>query len=870
VAYTNASFHVATIPMAPLLRVTLLFALSLLATAQAWAQEPLFTVVQISDSQADSAADQQRFELVLDTIVAGGQNGALLPRRADLVIFPGDLVWSDRVSHWDTFLQTMDSRLTANGIPYFAVPGNHDNSDFDFSLYDQFIASPDPWDFGSSSFTGHNGIGGSTGWRGLRFVGFNNSNGGDNQVSAQDLADVESRVAAAAAAGENVFLVGHYAHDHGGPIPLIDVLETPEVRGYMRGHAGTTAANHGLDGTSNGDAWELNSQSIFEDGALIYCEVFETEIDVYVLTLVDGPTQLPPADTISLAHALTPTAVGPPTADFDAAPDVGPAPLSVAFTDLSTGPPSSWLWEFGDGATSGLQHPVHTYTEAGVYSVTLTVTNGGGSDSVTRADLISVGAPPPNVAFQPIADAKVRSSSADANYGLDDGLRIKDSSTIYDSYLQFDVTGLGGGVASAVLRLYVTDGGADGGTLYEVDDGWTETGITWNNAPPIGGAPLGSAGEVSVGWIEFDVSAVVTGEGTYSFALTSDDGSSVYFSSREGANPPELLVESGDPVAPTADFGAAPRSGGTPLSVDFTDLSSGSPTSWEWAFGDGASSSAQHPSHVYTSAGTFTVSLTVTNAAGSDTTTRAGYVVVTAPLAPTADFDAAPTDGSAPLSVAFTDLSTGPPSTWLWEFGDGSTSGLQHPVHTYTEAGLYNVTLTVTNGAGSDSVTRADLISVAAPPPIVSLQPVADARVRSRAKRADTNYGLDDILSVKDGGSIHDSYLQFEVAGLGGAVVSAVLRLYVTDAGTDGGTLYEVDDGWTETGITWNNAPPIGGAPLGSVGAVSVGWVELDVSAVVTGDGTYSFALTGGGRNSVYYSSREGANPPELVLTTSP
>jgi 3',5'-cyclic AMP phosphodiesterase CpdA len=252
-----------------MLRVTLLLAVSILAMAPAYAEEPLFTIVQISDSQARDAADQQQFESVLDTIAAGGQNGALLPRLADLVIFPGDLVWSDSSSDWDAFVQTIDSRLTSRGIPFFAVPGNHDHADYDFSRYEQYIADSDPWDFGSSSFVGHNGIAGSTGWKGLRFVGFNNSYDGDNQLSAADVADVESRVAAAAGEGENVFLVGHYAHDHGGPIPLIDALETPEVRGYMRGHAGTARATHGIDGTSNGEAWELNSQSIFEDGALI-------------------------------------------------------------------------------------------------------------------------------------------------------------------------------------------------------------------------------------------------------------------------------------------------------------------------------------------------------------------------------------------------------------------------------------------------------------------------------------------------------------------------------------------------------------------------------------------------------------------------
>jgi len=768
-------------------RVTLLLALSMLAMAPARAQEPLFTIVQISDSQARDAADQQQFEIVLDTIAAGGQDGALLPRLADLVIFPGDLVWSDRASDWEAFVQTIDSRLTANGIPFFAVPGNHDHEGYDFSGYEQYIADSDPWDFGSASFVGHNGVAGSTGWEGLRFVGFNNSYDGDNQLSPPDVADVESRVAAAAAAGENVLLVGHYAHDHGGLIPLRDALDVPEVRGYMRGHAGTARATHGIAGTSNDEAWELNSQSIFEDGALIYYEVFETTIDVYVLTLVTDPTELPPADVISLAHPLTPAEVEPPT-------------------------------------------PVTT--------------------------------------FQAGADAKVRSSRADNNYGLETDLRVKEGSTIYDSYLRFDVTAPGGSVVSAVLRLYATDGSDDGGTLYEVDDGWTETGITWNNAPAIGGAPLGSLGAVSPGWVEIDVSAVVTGPGSYSFALTSDDSNSAYYSSREGDYPPELVVETEETQLPVADFDGTPRRGSAPLSVDFTDLSSGAATSWSWAFGDGGSSSEQHPTHVYTSAGTYTVALTAANADGSDTITMTDFVVVDAVPDLSADFDAVPTEGSAPLSVAFSDLSTGGPTAWLWEFGDGATSSLQHPVHTYTDPGLYSVSLTVTNGSGSDSVTQDDLIRVGTADAPSVFEPVADASVRSNRKSK--NYGGADSLHVKSGGSTRNSYLTFEVTDLDGPVTSAVLRLYVTDPSPDGGTLYEVDSDWTEGGITWSNAPAIGGAPLASAGAVSVGWVELDVSAVVTAEGLYSFALTDGDSNSAFYSSREGASPPELLVTTSP
>jgi PKD repeat protein len=84
----------------------------------------------------------------------------------------------------------------------------------------------------------------------------------------------------------------------------------------------------------------------------------------------------------------------------------------------------------------------------------------------------------------------------------------------------------------------------------------------------------------------------------------------------------------GGPVAPVANFSGAPTSGTAPLSVSFTDLSTNSPTSWSWNFGDGGTSTAQNPSHVYNSAGTFTVSLTATNAAGSDGETKSGYITV--------------------------------------------------------------------------------------------------------------------------------------------------------------------------------------------------------------------------------------------------
>ena len=93
----------------------------------------------------------------------------------------------------------------------------------------------------------------------------------------------------------------------------------------------------------------------------------------------------------------------------------------------------------------------------------------------------------------------------------------------------------------------------------------------------------------------------------------------------------EAISPSNPPPPPTADFSGTPTSGTAPLTVAFTDSSTGSPTSWSWTFGDGATSTAQNPTHTYSVAGTSTVALTVTNAGGSDTLTRPGYITATSP-----------------------------------------------------------------------------------------------------------------------------------------------------------------------------------------------------------------------------------------------
>src|SRR5207249_4783166 len=169
------------------------------------------------------------------------------------------------------------------------------------------------------------------------------------------------------------------------------------------------------------------------------------------------------------AHYSAGTAPSPaPVAAFSGSPTSGTAPLAVTFTDASTGGPTAWSWDFGDGTSSTAPDPVPTCAAAGSYSVSLTVTNSGGSNSLTKPSYISATTPPP----------------------------------------------------------------------------------------------------------------------------------------------------------PVAAFSGSPTSGTAPLAVTFTDQSTGPPAAWSWDFGDGTSSTAQNAVHTYAAAGSYSVSLTVTNSGGSNSLTQ--------------------------------------------------------------------------------------------------------------------------------------------------------------------------------------------------------------------------------------------------------
>lgn len=170
-----------------------------------------------------------------------------------------------------------------------------------------------------------------------------------------------------------------------------------------------------------------------------------------------------------------------------------------------------------------------------------------------------------------------------------------------------------------------------------------------------------------------------------------------------------LHVPEGSPLY--ADFTASPLSGQAPLAVRFTDLSSGNPLYRMWNFGDSPMTfPGVNPVHVYERSGTFTVSYRIMNLNGTSTALRRGYITVIA--RPKAGFMSNTSYGTAPLPVKFTDTSTESPAAWSWDFGDGTTSAEQNPVHTYTREGTFSVRLTASNAAGSGSITKTGSIVV--------------------------------------------------------------------------------------------------------------------------------------------------------------
>jgi PKD repeat protein len=316
-------------------------------------------------------------------------------------------------------------------------------------------------------------------------------------------------------------------------------------------------------------------------------------------------------------------------ASFSYSPYYPAVGQSVQFTDTSTGGPTTWRWDFGDGTTSTVRNPRHSFTSTGFHRVDLAVGNGSYSLQTRRMVLVVSSG----------ASLKASFSYSPASPVIGQNIQFTDSSTGNPTSWQWS---FGDGTSGTVRN------------------------------------PTHS----------------FAAAGAYTVTLTASNSSGSSKASQA------ITVK----ATITASFTFSPSAPAAGQAVQFADKSSGSPTAWQWSFGDGGSSTAQNPTHTFASAGPYTVTLAVTNASGSSNTNQVVTVVPGSTL--TASFTYSPSSPAEGKAVQFTDTSSGSPTAWQWSFGDGGSSTVQNPGHTFASVGSYTVTLTVTNSTGSDQATQ--------------------------------------------------------------------------------------------------------------------------------------------------------------------
>ncbi|MBN8676879.1 MAG: PKD domain-containing protein [Chitinophagales bacterium] len=390
-----------------------------------------------------------------------------------------------------------------------------------------------------------------------------------------------------------------------------------------------------------------------------------------------------------------------PTPDFTSAFNNN---TTVAFTNGSTGA-TSYLWSFGDGTTNSVDaNPVHVYPAIDsniTYQVILQATNDCGTTSDTQYVTIVI---PPNANF-------VGTPSSGCG-----PLSVQFNSQSSPNSVSFEWLFPGGNPATSTVpnpTVVYNNPGTYNVNLIAINgvgrDTIVKNGYVVVNPTPVAGftsATNGltanftntSSGATSYSWDFGDNSGSTDANPSHSY--TADGTYTVILSATNACGTVTSTQTVTVATAPTAGFTVSTNAGCAPLALQLTNTSSTNATSYEWEFpgGNPASSSAQNPpAVVYAVPGTYTVTLTVSNAAGNNTTTQ--VVVVTG--GPTANF----TSNVAGQTATFSNASSNA-TAYSWEFGDGGTSNDANPAHNYQADGTYTVTLTVSNDCGTSSFTQ--------------------------------------------------------------------------------------------------------------------------------------------------------------------
>ncbi len=437
-----------------------------------------------------------------------------------------------------------------------------------------------------------------------------------------------------------------------------------------------------------------------------------------------------PGGTSNVSRQISVQSATPPVAGFTQDQTSGPSPLTVQFTDQSTGNITTRTWNFGDGESSNEVSPAHTFNDVGTYNVILTVTGPGGSSSVTRQITVENPTIP-----EPIAALVPNRTEGDAPLTVQ--FDATDSSGQIDSYnWDFGDGELGNGQIvthtfenpgeyEVALTVVGPGGQSTRSTIITVTQPPDAPDAIFTQDQTSGDVPLtvnfdasGSTGPIdSYNWNFGDgnvgsgttVQHIYSTAGTYTVELVVNGPG--------GTDSATVEISAVEPIAPPeAAFESVPSSGLAPLEVAFNNQSIGEELTFSWDFGDGTEASTDRdPVHTFENPGEYQITLVVNNPSGTDQANAT--IIVTEPEAPpAAAFTAFPESGPAPLSVQFTNGTAGDDLTFSWDFSDGSPASTDRdPQHIFDTPGNYIVILTVTGPGGSDTAELT--ISVGPPVP---------------------------------------------------------------------------------------------------------------------------------------------------------
>lgn len=422
------------------------------------------------------------------------------------------------------------------------------------------------------------------------------------------------------------------------------------------------------------------------------------------------------SDTIIKTQLIT--VFHDPDPAFSANSQGGCVPATISFSDNSTPGDTtivSWLWDFGDGTTSTQQNPSHVYTNPGVYDVTLLIRDANGCTNELTIDDYANITPAPTAAYNASprwsceAPLTVNFTNSSTGSGLTYAWDFGDSTSSSQQAPSHTYTAPG----FYRVRLTVTDINGCTATLnrnnyiriYDIQADFTVSDTSVCEGEYVTFTDQSGPDAVSWLWNFGDGNTSTVQNPAHAYAAAGDYTITLLATNTQGCSDTTVMADLITvEAAPLADFTADTLSScAAPLEVNFADLSTNA-VNWQWNFGDGSTSTDENPTHTYTAEGNYNVQLIVTNAAGcTDTLVQQDFIVIDGP---TVAIAADTTRGCIDLTINFTDMSTSPVDpivSWAWDFGDGNTSTQQNPQNTYTQDGVYDVTLSVTTQSGCTS-----------------------------------------------------------------------------------------------------------------------------------------------------------------------